>query len=247
MGYLDGKVALITGGGTGIGRSTALLFAAEGADIAVNYSRSQADAEATVADIQKSGRKAIAVCASVADDSAVRAMADRVVGELGRLDILVNNAGTTRFVPLPDLEGLTAEAWDAIMDVNVKGTFFCSRAVIPKMRAGGGGQIINTASIAGVAGQGSSIAYSASKAAIICMTKSMAVSQGPDIRVNAVSPGVVDTRWVADQRDFLVKGAEGIPLGRVATPDDVALAIFALAISDFVTGENLVVDGGKLL
>ncbi len=122
MGYLDGKVALITGGGTGIGRATALLFAGEGADVAVNYSRSQTEAETTADAIRALGRRALAVCADVSDDAAVHRMVEQVVTELGRLDILVNNAGTTQFVPLDDLEGLSDEVWDAIFDVNVKGT-----------------------------------------------------------------------------------------------------------------------------
>jgi 3-oxoacyl-[acyl-carrier protein] reductase len=247
MSYLENKVALITGGGTGIGRSTALLFAKEGADVAVNYSRSQSDAEATAEDVRKLGRKAIAVQANVADDPAVRTMVDRVASEFGRLDILVNNAGTTRFVPLAELDELTGEDWDTIMDVNVKGTFFCSRAAIAKMREHDGGVIINIASIAGRSGQGSSVAYCASKAAIINMTKSLAFSQAPDIRVNAISPGLVDTRWVADQRDFFDMHRDATPLNRVASPDDIAAAIFSLVIAEFVTGENLTVDGGRLL
>ena len=247
MGRLDNQVALITGGGTGIGRATALLFAREGADVAVNYSRSKDDAEATATDIRNLGRKGIAVQADVSDDTAVRRMVDRVVDELGRLDILVNNAGITRFVPLTDLEGLTDEDWDRIIAVNLKGTFYCSRAAIPKMKANGGGQIVNTASIAGLIGQGSSIAYCASKAAVICLTQSLAVTQAPDIRVNAVSPGIVDTRWVAGQEEFLAMNREATPLKRVSTPDDVADTIFGLVSSGMVTGQNLVVDGGKTL
>ncbi|MCH2665477.1 SDR family NAD(P)-dependent oxidoreductase, partial [bacterium] len=128
MGKLDGKVALITGGGTGIGRATALLLAEHGANVAVNYSRSKDDAEQTVADVEATGRKAIAVQANISEDASCRTMVDTVVSDLGRLDILVNNAGTTRMVPLDDLEGLTEDDWDAIIGVNVKGTFFCCRA-----------------------------------------------------------------------------------------------------------------------
>ncbi len=247
MSKLAGKVALITGGGTGIGRATALLLAGQGADIAVNYSRSKEDAEKTVADIEALGRSAIAVRANVAEDASCRVMIDTVVTELGRLDILVNNAGTTRMVPLDDLEGLTEEDWDTIMGVNVKGTFFCCRAAIPRMKANGGGQIVNTASIAGTTGQGSSIAYSASKAAIICMTQSLAVSQAPDIQVNAVSPGLVETRWVKGWEENNAGHARGTPMQRNATAEDVADAILGLIISPFVTGQNLVVDGGRSL
>ena len=154
MGKLDGKVALVTGGGTGIGRAASLLFATEGADVAVNYSRSEDDANKTCADIEALGRKAIAVKADVSDDSAVRQMVDRVVDELGRLDILVNSAGMTRFVPLDDLENLTEDDWDRAMAVNVKGAFFAARAAIPKMKESGGGSIVNVASISGISGKG---------------------------------------------------------------------------------------------
>ncbi len=247
MGYLDGKVALITGGGTGIGRATALLFAGEGADVAVNYSRSQTEAETTADAIRALGRRALAVCADVSDDAAVHRMVEQVVTELGRLDILVNNAGTTQFVPLDDLEGLSDEVWDAIFDVNVKGTFYCCRAAVPKIKSTGGGHIVNIASIAGIIGQGSSIAYCASKSVVINLTRSLAVSQAPEVCVNAIAPGVVDTRWVAGQDAFLHTNREATPLKRVATPEDIAKAVFGLVINDFITGQTLVVDGGKTL
>jgi 3-oxoacyl-[acyl-carrier protein] reductase len=244
---LSGKTALITGGGTGIGRATALLLASEGADVAVNYSRSKEDAEKTVAEVEALGRKAIAVQANVAEDASCRAMIDTVFSELARLDILVNNAGTTRMVPLDDLESLTEEDWDTIMDVNVKGTFFCCRAAIPKMKENGGGQIVNTASIAGTTGQGSSIAYSASKAGIICMTQSLAVSQAPEIQVNAVSPGLVETRWVEGWEENNAGHARGTPMRRNAVAEDVAEAILGFILNPFTTGQNLVVDGGRSL
>ncbi|MDA0746594.1 MAG: SDR family NAD(P)-dependent oxidoreductase [bacterium] len=244
---LNGKIALITGGGTGIGRTTALLFAQEGADVAINYSRSKEDAERTAAEIRALGRNALVVQADVSDDVAVRQMIQTVAGELGRLDILVNNAGTTKFVPLEDLEGLTDDAWDPIFNVNVKGTFYCSRAAIPAMKSGGGGQIINVASSAGITGRGSSMAYCASKAAVISLTKSLAIGQAPHIRVNAVAPGVVQTRWVDGQEDFLQTNRKATPLGRIATPEDVASSIFGLAICDFITGQVLSVDGGRTL
>lgn len=244
---LSSKVALITGGGTGIGRATALLLASEGVDVAVNYSRSKEDAEKTVAEVEALGRKAIAVQANIAEDASCRAMVDTVFSELGRLDILVNNAGTTRMVPLDDLESLTEEDWDTIMDVNVKGTFFCCRAAIPKMKENGGGQIVNTASIAGTTGQGSSIAYSASKAGIICMTQSLAVSQAPEIQVNAVSPGLVETRWVEGWEENNAVHARGTPMQRNAVAEDIAEAIFGFILNPFTTGQNLVVDGGRSL
>ncbi|MBK36657.1 MAG: 3-ketoacyl-ACP reductase [Gemmatimonadetes bacterium] len=247
MGQLDGKVALITGGGTGIGRATALKFAGDGADVAVNYSRSKDAADKTVADLEALGRKAVAIQADVSDESSVSRMVDETVDTLGRLDILVNNAGTTRMVPLDDLKGLTDEDWDRILSVNVKGTFYVCRAAIPKMKANGGGRIVNIASIAGTTGQGSSIAYSASKAAIICMTQSLAVSQAPEIQINAVSPGLVETRWVEGWEENNKGHARGTPMQRNALAEDVAEAIYGVATSGFVTGQNLIVDGGRSL
>jgi 3-oxoacyl-[acyl-carrier protein] reductase len=246
MGRLDGKVALVTGGGTGIGRATSLLLASEGADVAVNYSRSRTEAEGTAAEIRAAGRNSIAIRADVAVESVVREMVDRVAEELGRLDILVNNAGTTVFVPLADLEALTDEAWDPVFDVNVKGAFYCARAAISKMPETGG-QIVNVASIAGTSGQGSSIAYCASKAALISLTKSLAISQAPRIRTNAVAPGVVNTRWVKGWDEFVRANREATPLKRVAEPHDIANAILSLIINEYVTGQVMVVDGGKTI
>ena len=247
MGKLEGKVALVTGGGTGIGRATALAFAREGIDVAVNYSRSKAEAEATAAEIEGLGRKALAVCADVSDDAAVRQMVDGVASELGRLDILFNNAGWTKFVPLDDLEGLNDDAWDRCFDVNAKGTFYCSRAAVPKMKANGAGQIVNTASIAGLIGRGSSMAYAASKAAVISLTKSLAIVLAPEIRVNAISPGVVDTRWMVGMESFMEANVQATPLKKGAQPEDVAEVVMGVVRSDMMTGQNLVVDGGRTL
>jgi len=241
------QVALVTGGGTGIGEAVSLLLAEEGAAVAVNYSRSQAEAEAVVAKIEKTGGRAMAVQADVSRDDQVCAMVDNVVETLGRLNILVNNAGTTERVPYTDLDGMTDLAWDRIMAVNAKGTFLCSRAAIKAMKIQGSGQIINTTSISAYTGQGSCIAYSASKAAIINITRALAVSQAPEIRVNAVAPGVVETRWIEGMEEFTDPHREATPMGRLATPEDVALAVFGLAINEFITGKTLVVDGGRSL
>lgn len=241
------QTVLITGGGTGIGRATALLFARHGANIVVNYSRSKDDAEATAADVRGTGAKAIAVQANVADDKAVRAMVSQTMAEFGRLDVLVNNAGMTHIVPYTDLDELSGDMWDDILGVNVKGTYFCSRAAIAEMKKTGGGQIVNVSSIAAATGRGSSIAYAASKAAINNMTKAMALSQAPTIRVNAVAPGVVMTRWVVGWEQYTEAHKDDTPLQRLAQPEDVAKAIYALASNDFITGEITSVDGGRLL
>ncbi len=248
MSELAGQVAIVTGGGTGIGLATSLRFAQAGAHVVVNYSRSEKEAAAAVARIREAGGEAIAVLADVSRDNEVRAMVDETIETFGRLDVLVNNAGYTRPVAYTDLEGLTEDIWDRVLAVNVKGTFFASRAAICAMREHGSGQIINVASLAAITGQGSSIAYAAAKAAMICMTQAMAVSQAPEIRVNAVAPGVVETRWIAaiDER-YLKPHREGTPLGRFATPDDIATAIYSLAVNDYITGQTLIVDGGRIL
>jgi 3-oxoacyl-[acyl-carrier protein] reductase len=245
---LAGKVAVITGGGTGIGRAAALALANEGADIAINFSRSSTEADETAASVQAIGRRAITVQASVGDDEAVRSMTTRVVAELGRIDVLVNSAGTTRFVPYPDLEGLTDEIWDEILTINLKGAFYCSRACTPHMKRGGAGSIVNIASVAGVTGFGSSVPYSVSKGALINLTRTLARALAPDIRVNAIAPGVVDTRWIVGKDEFRDAAIATTPFGRIATPEDVAEVVaFFAASASFVTGEVIVVDGGKTI
>ncbi len=193
---LAGKVALITGGGTGIGRAISLLFAREGAAVAINYSKSEAEALETASEVQKLGRQSSTVRTDVSSDSQVRHMMAQVKNEFGRIDILVNNAGFTRFIDFADLETLTEEIWDNLFAVNLKGTFFCCRAVAPMMQEQGSGRIVNVASVAGITGQGSCIGYCASKAGVISLTKSMARALGPNILVNAVAPALTETRWL---------------------------------------------------
>ena len=248
MADFDGKVALITGGGTGIGRATALQLAAEGAAVAVNYSRSRQEAEDTVAELRDGGARAIAVQADVADDAQVRAMVAATVAELGRLDILVNSAGITRAVPPADLDGIREEDFEQIFGVNLKGTFFSSRAAIAEMKRGGGGHIVNVGSIAGLTGLGSSLIYSASKAAAMNLTRGMAHSQAPAVQVNCVVPGLVETRWTATvSEEFAQQNRAATPMGRAASAEDVATAIVGLLRSKFITGASLVVDGGRTI
>ena len=248
MAQFDGKVALITGGGTGIGRATALQLAAEGAALAINYSRSRQEAEDTVAELRERGGRAIAVQADVADDAQARAMVATTVGEFGRLDILVNNAGRTRAVAPVDLEGIREADFDEIYGVNVKGPFFCSRAAIPVMKRGGGGHIVNVGSIAGLTGLGSSLVYSSSKAAVMNLTRGMAHSQAPEVQVNCVVPGLVETRWTATvSEEFAQQNRAATPMGRAASAEDVATAIVGLLRSVFMTGASLVVDGGRTI
>ncbi len=244
---LKGKTALITGAGTGIGRSIALRLAAAGADIAINYSRSEKEALQTQKAVQESGVRSLVYKADVADDDQVRAMVGETIKKLGRLDILVNNAGVTYFVEHADLEGLKGEYWDRIMGVNVKGMFFCCRAAAEELKKRKG-CIINITSIAGLTGLGSSIAYAASKAAAISLTKSLARVMAPEVRVNSIAPGVVLTRWVEGQEDHVQRLAEGSPMGRVATAEDISEVAYALITqAGFVTGQSIVVDGGMFM
>jgi 3-oxoacyl-[acyl-carrier protein] reductase len=241
------KVALVTGSASGVGRATAIRFAREGLAVAVNYSRSQTEAEETLAAVQAQGVPAILCKANVADETAVREMVRRSVAELGGLDVLVNNAATTRFIDHTDLQLATAEVWDEILNVNLKGPFFCCREAMPHLLKRSG-CIVNVSSVAGLQGHGSSIPYAASKAALNCMTKSLAKAFGPKVRVNAVAPGPILTRWLANHKDRVVQSLQGTPLGRAAEPEDIADAIRYLALgTTLTTGQVLVVDGGRTM
>lgn len=244
---MRGKVALITGSATGIGRAIALRLAKEGVHITLNYSRSEKEALQTQKEIEALGVKCLLFKASVADDLKVRQMVKETIDTFGRLDILVNNAGVTDFVKHDDLEGMKEEYWDRVIDVNVKGLFFCCRAAESELKKQKG-CIVNITSVAGLTGLGSSIAYAASKAAANSVTKSLARVMAPEVRVNSIAPGIVQTRWVAGQEDHVKLLAAGTPLGRVATPEDVAeVAYSVIAHAHFVTGEIIRVDGGMFI
>jgi 3-oxoacyl-[acyl-carrier protein] reductase len=243
----EGRTALITGGGTGIGRATALRLAREKINIAVNYSRSEKEALAVKREVEEFGVKCKLYKASVTSDKQVRNMVNKVVKDFGRLDILVNNAGMTHFVEHKDLEGMKEEYWDDVWAVNVKGVFFCCRAAAPELKKNNG-VIINIASIAGLSGLGSSIAYAASKAANISVTKSLARVLAPEVRVIGIAPGVVKTRWVEGFEDHVKHLAGNTPLGRVAVPEDISEFIYGvIEHGGFITGHTIVVDGGAFI
>jgi len=243
---LVGKTALITGGSTGIGRAIALELASLGANIAIIYSRSFDDAVKTLEDVQKQGVEGKIYQADVSKASEIEDMYQRVMNDFHRVDILINNAGTTNFVPMDDLDGLLDEHWDRAFNVNVKGAFYMSRVCKKELKKNNG-CIINITSIAGLNGRGSSIAYAASKAAGISLTKSLAQVLAPEVRVNSIAPGVVLTRWVEGNTGH-VEQYEDTPLGRVAHPEDVANITTAIIKGgDFVTGQTVVVDGGWTL
>jgi 3-oxoacyl-[acyl-carrier protein] reductase len=224
-----------------------LRFARQGLSVAVNYSRSEQEALATVEEIRRLGAAAIACRANIADERAVRFMVSQCCAELGGLDVLVNNAGTTRFIDHADLDALTDEVWDEILGVNLKGTFYVCRAAMP-MLSERGGSIVNVSSVAGQQGVGSSIPYAASKAAIDCMTKSLARAFAPRVRVNAVAPGPVETRWLAGREELIERYLALTPMRRAATPDDIADVVCHLALhAAMMTGQVVVVDGGRTM
>ncbi|WP_135557665.1 SDR family NAD(P)-dependent oxidoreductase [Paenibacillus cymbidii] len=244
---LHGKIALVTGGGTGIGRATSLALAKRGAVVAVNYSRSREDAEETVRLIANDGGRAIAIQADVSQDEQVRRMAEAVAGHFGAIHLLVNNASTTRHIPLDDLEAATDDVWDELFDVNVKGMFHCARAVAPFMKESRQGAIVNIGSIAGQTGLGSSLPYAVSKSAVHGLTLSLARALAPHIRVNAVLPGAVATRWWAGREEQMNRLVPRLLLKQIATPDDIAQLICAALEQEAMTGQLITVDSGQTM
>jgi ketoreductase RED2 len=235
-----GQTVLITGSSSGIGAATAHLFAALGAAVVINSSSSTEAGKAVADELPDASY----VQADVSDQAQAQGLIDQVIADHGRLDVLVNNAGTTEVISHADLQAATPDIWRRIFDVNVIGTWQVTVAAVEHLRSSGHGQVINVSSVAGERPTGSSIPYACSKAAVSHMTRLLANVLGPDVRVNAVAPGLVDTPWTADWtfvREFVTAQA---PLQRTATPEDVAEVILGLARSAYVTGEVVLVDGG---
>jgi len=249
---LSSKVALITGGASGIGRATALLLAREGAAVTIADLNAQAG-EAAVGEITGNGGRAIFESADITRAEDCRRMVERAIREFGRIDILFNNAGIIRRATILDL---SEDDWDRVMAVNAKSVYLLSREVIPHMQDQGGGSIINMASGWGLAGGAKAAVYCASKGAVVLLTKAMAIDHGPqNIRVNCICPGDTDTamlrteaQQLGEANDRLLADAAKRPLGRVGSPEEIAQAVLYLAsdASSFVTGTALVVDGGGL-
>ena len=241
--------ALITGAATGIGRAAAVALAAAGYDVMINYSRSESAARETAALAQAKGAKAALFQCDVSDDSCVRKMLAAAEKQFGRLDALVNNAGTTSNVKPGDFEGMTAEEWDRIFAVNVRGMFQVTRAAAPLLKAARG-SVVNTASIVGLRPGPQPLPYAASKAAVVSLTRLLALNLAPEVRVNAVAPGWMEGDWMKrmlDTRydDLMARRAKNTPLRRCATAEDVAEVIVNLIVSNrFVNGEVIVIDGG---
>jgi 3-oxoacyl-[acyl-carrier protein] reductase len=248
-GLLRGRVAIVTGGSRGIGRATVLRLAEAGADVVVNYIRSEAAAEEVARQARELGVKAQALRADVADVASADTLVAETVERLGRVDLLVANAGIWEGAPV---EEMSEELWDRVIDANLKGTWAACRAVVPLMKRQRRGSIVIVSSTAGQRGEAGYSNYAASKGGQISFTKALATELAPDIRVNSVAPGWVDTELneeVFGDEPYKEKIVEGIPLRRIATADDIALSIVFLA-SDWarhITGEILNVNGGAVL
>lgn len=251
----DGKVALITGSATGLGAAVAVKFAEQGVRVVINYSKSEQEAHATAAQCADLGVETLIAQGDVAQDDDCRRVVGQTMNAWGRVDMLINNAGTTVFADHADLDALSAEDFLHLYSVNVVGAFQMIRAVTPHMKAAGYGAVVNVSSIAGVMGIGSSVAYAASKGALNTMTKSLARALAPEIRVNAVCPGFIGTRWFKDRipadsyERFEAGVAKATPLQKAGTPEDIADSVVFMAgdAARHVTGDLLIVDAGQHL
>ena len=249
---LKGKVAIVTGSATGIGAAVAVALARRGANIVVNYTKSEKEARETAEAVRNAGSEVRLVQGDVAKDEDCRKLAQTAVDAWGRIDILVNNAGTTKFAAHQDLDALNADDFAGIYAVNVIGPFQMIRACAPHLKAHGEGAVVNVSSVAGVLGLGSSVAYAASKGALNTMTLSLARALAPSIRVNAVCPGYVATGWFRNRfgeegfKRITETQAKIAPLKRAADGEEIAKTIvfFAGPESRHVTGETLMSDGG---
>lgn len=238
---LEGRVALVTGGASGLGRAISLALGAHGATVAINYLASEHDAQATVDRLIREGASAKAYPCDVSDWAKAETLIRTVEADLGPIDIVVNNAGITRYSK--DLTQTTQAEWELVLSVNLGGAFACTRAVLPSMSARGRGCVIFISSIAGTIGVGSSLAYIISKAALLTMTRVLARDLGPGIRVNAVAPGSMPTKWY--ERYY---PEEARPRIESMTPvESVAEAVLFLVTNESVTGQILVVDRGESL
>jgi 3-oxoacyl-[acyl-carrier protein] reductase len=248
---LSGKAALVTGAGSGIGLATAEAFARCGATVALNHLSDDPRGPAQVERLKSQGARIVAAPGDVSRPGEAEKMVTRAVDALGRLDFLVNNAGTPATptpIPFSDLDALTEEFWSKILTTNLIGPFRCAHTAVPALKAARGA-ICNTASIAGVMGSGSSIPYATSKAGLINLTRSLARTLAPEIRVNAVAPGFVDSPWNKDwPADRKAASIERTPLKRACKPEDIAETIFFLCAGGaMITGQTIIVDGGLTL
>jgi 3-oxoacyl-[acyl-carrier protein] reductase len=251
MPLINKKVAIVTGSATGVGAAAAILLAQKGCNVVINYTRSEKEARETAKECETQGTETIVFQGDVAEDASCLAMAKAAYDKWGRVDYLINNAAKTKFNPYENLDGLSADDFLAIYKVNVVGAYQMVRAVTPYMKKAGRGSIVNNSSIGGITGIASSMAYAASKAALNMMTQSLSLVLGPEIRINAIAPGAIQTRWLQggmtpeQYQTFLVQAADMVPLKIVPTAEQIAEAlVWFLEGASVVTGEVLMVDAG---
>jgi 3-oxoacyl-[acyl-carrier protein] reductase len=247
-------VAIVSGSATGIGAACARRLASHGFNVLINYTRSAEAAEKTAARCRESGAKALVVQGDVSEDDACRTLVDEAAQRWGAIDVLVNNAGTTRFADPGDLATLGKDDFDRIFAVNVTGAYQLTRAASGHLKRSTYASIVNVSSHSGFSGMGSSMAYAASKGALNTLTLSLASALAPEIRVNAVCPGYVDTRWMSgklndeEMKTFKARAAEFAPLKHLVSPDEVAEAVCWFALGGrAITGQLLVIDAGTHL
>lgn len=237
------RVVIVTGSSSGIGEAVARAFAAAGDRVVVNSAHSVDAGQAVAASLPD----AIYFQADVSAEPQAKALVAAALERFGQVDVLVNNAGTTSVIPHGDLDAATDEVWDRILRVNLMGTWYMTRAAVDALRAGAGGAVVNITSLAGVAAVGSSVPYAVSKAALNHLTRLLANVLGPQVTVNAVAPGLIDTPWTAGWDAVREAWSARAPMGRSGTPEDVAQACLYLAGASFVTGQVIVADGGMNL
>lgn len=245
---LKGCAAIVTGGSGGLGQRICRALALNGVNVAVNYAESEAAAKSVVEDVAKLGVRAIAVRADVADPASVARLVEQTKAAFGRIDILVNDAAFNKEVAFGDLDSLTHELWNHIINTNLTGAFNCIKAVAPVMKAQGQGRIINISSGAGLVPRGSSIAYAVSKAGMIHLTKCMAVGLAPEVTVNSIAPGFMEgTRMSANwSPEYAAGAAQRTLLKRTVSKDDVAEQLITFCRSDSVTGQTILMDSGRV-
>ena len=245
---LKGAVAIVTGCTGGLGQRICRAFAMQGTQVAGIYQKSRDQAEALAAEWSALGPRCVAFQADVTEPAEIQRMVEEVLAEFRRIDILVNNAAYNQWVPFKDLDGMTLELWEHILRANTTSPFLCIKAVAPLMQRQNQGRIVNVASIAGLAPSGSSIAYAVSKAALVHLTRCLAVALGPEIAVNAVAPGtMMGTRMTAKLApDFVDKNIKGSALQKPVERDDVAEQILLFCKSDSTTGQVSVIDSGRV-
>jgi len=243
---LEGKTALVTGGSGDLGGAIARALAAAGADVAISYVGHLAGATATVEAVQATGRRGLAVPLDQRDPMAIDTAVAQVVGAFGRVDMLVNNAAWNIGIRFADLDALTAELWDQVLETNLRGPYLLARALAPYLRAHRAGRIVNIASVGGLYPASSSIAYSTSKAGVIHLTRCLAVALVPDVTVNCIAPGLIEGTRMAQRMPEEVVQVERSQavLGRVASVQDIAAQVVTFCRAESITGQVLVIDGG---